>query len=190
MAHILEKRYGLTAVELLDAIEERFRLRTALEGAVAEVQMELKIKDLLGPQIDRYEAHDVDGQPDFSLWLPGRVTPLRAECKNVRESSKPGGEAYRKDGVIVAFKVETQKTRASIGDPSSRLYDVDQFEILGVCLGKKTGQWTDMLFIKTRDLQRHARYSKKLAVFQRVPLPGATEVSPWHPNLAELLKTI
>ena len=190
MAHILEKRYGLTAIELLDAVEKRFRLRAALEGAVAEIQMESKIKELVGTEIERYEAHDLDGKPDFSLWLPGREMPLQAECKNVRESSKPGGEAYRKDGVIIAFKVETQKTRTAMGDPSSRFYDIDQYQILGVCIGKKSGRWPDILFVKTRDLQRHSRYPKKLAVMQRVPLPGATDISPWYLNLSELLKTI
>jgi hypothetical protein len=190
MAHALEKRYGLTAGDLLDAIENRFRLRAALEGAIAEIQMELKIKELVGTQIERYEAHDIDGQPDFSLWLPGCTSPVRAECKNVRGSSKPGGEAYREDGKIVAYKVETQKTRAAKGDPSSRYYDAQQFEILGVCIGKKTGRWADMLFVKTRDLKRHTQYPKKFAVMQRVPLPEATDISPWYLNLSELLKTI
>jgi len=150
----------------------------------------MKIKELVGTSIERYEAHDLDGQADFSLWLPGRPQPLRAECKNVRESSKSGGEAYRKNGIVVAFKVETQKTRAAKGDPSSRYYDVEQYEILGVCIGKKTGRWADMLFVKTSDLTRHLQYPKKLAVMQRVPLPGSTDISPWYLNLAELLKTI
>jgi hypothetical protein len=35
--HALELKYGLTAQELLDAIDKRFRLKVALEGAVAEV---------------------------------------------------------------------------------------------------------------------------------------------------------
>lgn len=190
MAHALEIRYGLTANELLDAVNNRFRLRTALEGAVAEVQMELKIKELVGSAIERYAAHDLDGHPDFSIWLPGRPAPVRAECKNVRESSKAGGEAYKQKGVVIAYKVETQKTRAAKSDPTSRLYDVDQFEILGVCIGKKTGRWPDVLFVKTRDLQRHALYPNKLAVMQRVPLPGAADLSPWYLNLAELLKTL
>jgi hypothetical protein len=190
MAHALEQRYGLTASELLDAVEKRFRLRAALEGAVAEVQMELKIKELVGTVIDRYEAHDLDGHPDFSIWLPGRRAPLRVECKNVRESSKKGGEAYRENGVVVAYKVETQKTRAAKGDPTSRLYDANQFEILGVCIGKKTGQWADLVFVKTCDLQRHALHPNKLAVMQRVPLRGAADLAPWYINLAELLRTI
>jgi len=135
--HELEKTYGLSARELLDAVAERFRLRAALEGAVAEVQMEREIASLVQHVVDRYESQDVDGQPDFSIWVKGRTSVIRAECKNVRESSRPGGEAYREGGEIVAYKVETQKTRASQGDSASRYYDVTQFQILGVCLGKK-----------------------------------------------------
>jgi hypothetical protein len=189
MAHPLELAYGLTASEILDAVSRRFRLRAALEGAVAEVQMERKIQSLLGSQIERYESHDLDGQPDFSIWLPGIDKPLRAECKNVRESSKPGGEAYREAGQIVAYKVETQKTRTSQGDPTSRYYGGDQFDILGVCLGKKTGDWTDVMFAKVADLQRHPKYPLKLAVFQRVPLPTAQRLFPWYDDLGKLLST-
>jgi len=189
MAHPLESAYGLSATEILDAVSKRFRLRAALEGAVAEVQMERKIQTLLGSIVARYESHDLDGQPDFSIWLPGIDKPLRAECKNVRESSKAGGEAYRDGGKLVAYKVETQKTRASQGDPTSRYYGVDQFDILGVCMGKKTGKWTDLMFAKVADLQRHAKYSNKLAVFQRVPLPTADRLFPWYDDLGKLLST-
>jgi hypothetical protein len=189
MAHDLEVRYGLTAEELLNAIERRFRLRTAVEGAVAEEQMERKIKALVGRVIERYEAHDLDGHPDFSIWLPGRGVPLRAECKNIRESTKKGAEAYRVKGEVVAFKVETQKTRAAKGDPTSRYYDISHFDILGVCLGKKTGCWSDLVFIKTADLMRHAAFPSKLAVMQRVPLHGILEIAPWYVDLAGLLRT-
>lgn len=151
--------------------------------------MERKIKALVGTAIERYQAHDLDGQPDFSIWLPGCAMPLRAECKNIRDSSKKGGEAYRVKGVDVAFKVETQKTRAAQGDRTSRYYDFSHFEILGVCLGKKTGCWSDMVFVKTLDLKRHASFPVKLAVMQRVPLHGATEIAPWYVDLAELLRT-
>jgi len=189
MAHPLEIAYGLSATEILDSVTKRFRLRAALEGAVAEVQMERKIQALLGSIIERYEAHDLDGQPDFSIWLSGRNQPLRAECKNVRESSKVGGEAYRQGGKIVAYKVETQKTRASRGDATSRYYGIDQFEILGVCMGKKTGKWTDLVFAKVADLQKHTNYPNKLAVFQRVPLPTAERLFPWYDDLGNLLST-
>jgi hypothetical protein len=189
MAHSLEIAYGLSAKEILDAVQIRFRLRAALEGAVAEVQMERKIAALPKSLVARYEAHDLDGQPDFSIWLPGVDLPLRAECKNIRESSKAGGEAYREGGKIVAYKVETQKTRASQGDATSRYYGVDQFDILGVCMGKKTGNWTDLMFAKVADMQRHAKYPNKLSVFQRVPLPDAENLFPWYDDLGKLLST-
>ena len=131
MEHSLAKQYGLTAHELLDAVNKRFRLKVALEGAVAEVQMEKKIKALVGSVVERYEAYDIDGHPDFGIWLPGIAERLLAECKNVRDHD----EAYLERGKIVAYKVETQKTRASRGDPLSRYYGVSHFHILGVCLG-------------------------------------------------------
>ena len=109
MAHPLEKSYGLSASEILDAVSKRFRLRAALEGAVAEVQMERHIQVLLGSSIDRYVTHDLDGQPDFSIWLPNIEKPLRAECKNVRESSKEGGEAYREGGKSSPTKSKHKK---------------------------------------------------------------------------------
>ncbi len=188
--HLLEKKYGLTARELLDAINGRFRLRVAVEGAVAEVQMGKKIAALVGSSVERYESHDLDAHPDFSIWLPGRAIPLLAECKNIRESGREGGEAYRKGGKIVAYKVETQKTRAARGDPTSRYYGVGQYHILGVGLGKKTGDWTDFLFVRTVDLFRHAQHTGKLAVMQRVPLPDAKDLRPWYADLAELLRHV
>jgi hypothetical protein len=184
MEHPLEKQYGLSAYELLEALSRRFRAKVTLEGAVAEVQMEKKIKALVGDVVERYETHDLDGHPDFSIWLPRAEAPLRAECKNVRDSE----EAYREGGKVVAYKAETQKTRASKGDPTSRFYGVDQFDILGVCLGKKTGNWSDFMFAWVVDLARHKNRKGKLAVFQRVPLPDAETRTPWHNDLAELLR--
>ena len=188
--HPLEKKYGLSSAELLNAIDARFRLKVALEGAVAEVQMAKHIAPLVGSVIARFEVHDLDAHPDFSIWLPDRAAPLFAECKNVRESGKAGGEAYRRGGEIVAYKVETQKTRAAQGDATSRYYDITQYHILGVCLGKKTGNWSDFMFVRTIDLACHAKHSHKLAVMQRVPLPGAEDVRPWYADLANLLRNI
>ncbi|MBX3425951.1 MAG: hypothetical protein KF688_09760 [Pirellulales bacterium] len=146
------------------------------------------IERLVGTAVKRYEAHDLDGRPDFSIWAPNRKEPLLAECKNVRESGKAGGEAYREKGQVVAYKVETQKTRAATGDPSSRYYGLDQYDILGVCLGKKTGDWSDFLFARTADLERHAKHPLKLAVMQRVPLPDSGDLQCWYADLSELLR--
>jgi hypothetical protein len=188
--HQLEKKYGLSSSELLDAINGRFRLKVAVEGAVAEFHMEKHIRRLVSSVLERCEAHDLDGHPDFSLWLRKKKKPLFAECKNVRESGKAGGEGYRLNKALVAYKVETQKTRAAKGDPTSRSYGIDQFQILGVCLGKKTGNWTDFLFARTIDLQRDTKNPHKLAVFQRVPLLDAQDLRPWYSDLGELLARI
>ncbi len=89
MDHPLEAQYGLTAYELLTAVNKRFRLKVALEGAVAEVQMEKKIYPLVGNVIERYEAHDLDGHPDFSIWIPGRKKPLLPSARMSATVTKP-----------------------------------------------------------------------------------------------------
>jgi len=187
MPHPLEELYGLTADELLSAINNRFRAKVALEGAVAEVQLEKRIRELRKEGIiERYEEHDLDGYPDFSIWLPGKQEALRIEAKNVRDAD----EAYRIKGEIVGYKVEVQKTRAATSDASSRFYSTDLFEILAVCLGKQTGNWTDFLFVKTSNLSRHPVHQHKIAVMHRVPLPSHENINPWFRSLEELLATI
>lgn len=184
MPHPLEDEYGLTSEELLDAINRRFRAKVTLEGAVAEVHLGKQIGKLKDAGvIERFEAHDKDGHPDYTIWLPGSRQGQLVECKNVRNSD----EAYRKNGVSIAFKVETQKTRTSKGDPSTRFYDHDHFAILAVCLGKKTHQWNDFIFVRTRHLARHKKFPHKFAVNHKVPLPTSTVLPPWYRSLEQLL---
>lgn len=186
MPHELEDRYGLTSEELLDALNARFRARVALEGAVAEVHLEKKLRVLLKEgAITKYESYDLDGYPDFEIWIHSRQEPLRIECKSVRDSK----EAYRAEGKIIAYKVETQKTRASKSDKGSRYYDVSYFDILAVCLGKKTGNWTQFLFCRTVDLQKNSEFPGKLDVMQRVPLPERGDLSFWYHHLGDLLSS-
>ena len=69
MPHALELEYGLTAQELLDAIDRRFRLKVALEGAVAEVHFERKLRIASREGwLTSYEDHDVDGMHAAMLW--------------------------------------------------------------------------------------------------------------------------
>lgn len=186
MKHPLEEQYGLSANELLDAIDKRFRAKITLEGAVAEVHLGKQIKDVASSGlIERHEQHDKDGYPDFTIWLPGSDEGIRVECKNVRDSS----EAYRKGGEVVAYKVETQKTRTSKSDPSSRFYDKAHFEVLAVCLGKKTRQSTDFVFIWTKDLKGHPKYESKMAVMHPVPLSPSSAERPWFSSLEELVRS-
>lgn len=184
--HALEREYGLTREEILDAISRRFRAKVALEGVIAEVHLGKYIQRLKDAGvITNFEPHDLDGYPDFSIWLPGRADKaLRVECKNVRNSN----EAYRKGGQITAYKVETQKTRASKGNKSSRFYAFDQFEILAVCLGKKTHDWTQFMFTESRNLAKHAEHRNKMAVMHPVPLPADSVAPPWYTSLQTLIE--
>ena len=185
MPHPLEHEYDLTAAELLDAINRRFRAKVTLEGAVAEVHLGKKLRALCDAgTLDRFEEHDSDGYPDYTIWLPGDGSGQLIECKNIRDAD----EAYRQGGVDVAYKVETQKTRTSNNDPSSRFYNTDHFSVLAVCMGKKTHRWTDFIFIRSRHLMRHARYPHKLAVMHRVPLPGSDFGPPWYSSLTALIE--
>ncbi|KXK50658.1 MAG: hypothetical protein UZ13_02320 [Chloroflexi bacterium OLB13] len=180
----LRSRYGLSAEELLEALDRRFRAKVTLEGAVAEVQLGKHISAAVDAgAIVRFEEHDQDGYPDYTIWTPDARRVFRVECKNVRDSD----EAYRQGGLVVAYKVETQKTRTSQDDPTSRFYGVDQFEILGVCLGKKTRNWSDFVFAYTKNLNRHARHPGKLAVMHRVPLHPSEADGIWHGSLVALL---
>lgn len=184
--HKLEVEYGLTANELLDALDKRFRAKVTLEGAVAEVQMEKQVRALqVAGVIARYEEHDLDGYPDFTIWLPNREEPILAECKNVRNKT----EAYRSKGVITGYKVETQKTRTSNADPTSRSYGVDQFHFIGVCLGKKTKNWTQFMYVRVEHLAVHITHPGKLAPMQMVPLPDSPNIEPWTNSLSDLLAT-
>jgi len=184
MPHPLEDEYDLTASELLNAISRRFRAKVTLEGAVAEAHLGKRISTLCDAGIvSRYEEHDLDGYPDYTIWLPTSAEGQLIECKNVRDAD----EAYRQQGIEVAYKVETQKTRTSKSDVSSRFYDCSHFTILAVCLGKKTHQWTDFMFIRSRHLARHKNYPHKLAVMHRVPIPGSRFQPPWYDSLEGLL---
>jgi len=64
--------------------------------------------------------------PDFTVWW-GDGTTFQLEVKNVRSGRG-------------SLRAETQKTRASRGDPMSRYYRVDHFEIIGACLFNATGR--------------------------------------------------
>ena len=105
----VERMLNASAGDILDALENGFRARADLKGKLAELFMSRHLDELQrSGWLDRYEWFDQDGVPDFTLYLTdSRVLTL--EVKNVR--SGPG-----------APRVESQKTRASRGDPMSRFY--------------------------------------------------------------------
>jgi hypothetical protein len=141
-----------------------------LKGKLAELFAARYLDALqLSGVIDRYEWQDLDGEPDFIVWLRGGPA-ITIEAKNVR--SGPG-----------TLRAETQKTRASKSDPMSRYYRVDQFDILAVCLYNRTGMWT-YVFTRIDGLRRLATNDGYLEPIQIIPDPIA---APWTSTLADLL---
>ena len=159
-----------SARDILDALENGFRARADLKGKLAELFMSRHLDELQrSGWLDRYEWFDADGVPDFKLFLTDSRL-LTLEVKNVRSGAGP-------------LRVESQKTRASRGDPMSRYYRADHFDILAACLYNRTGRW-EYAFARTADLLRLEADPRYLATMQSLPRPAA---HPWHPSLIEVV---
>lgn len=164
--HTLEQEFALSSQEILEIIATRNRLSVAVRGGVAEHHLERVLR--ADPAVDRLQRLDEDGQPDFDVQLTdGRR--LRVECKNA--SPKPYADGD--------YKVEVQKTRASKGDPASRLYRVDQFQVLAACVYPPTGRWA-FRYRATTALVPHAEYADRVAALQRID-------DTWADSLAQAL---
>lgn len=172
MPHPLESKYGLTAQELLDAIDKRFRLKVALEGAVAEVHFERKLRIASREGwLASYQDHDIDGMHDFTVQTLGGQS-IRVEVKTIRNEPKP--------------KVELQKTRAAKGDPSSRFYDRGHFDVVAVCIGRHTGDWTQFRYSLVSELPEHRSYPGKLQVMHAIP-EDADGVPRWFSRFQDVI---
>jgi hypothetical protein len=173
MPHALETKYNLTAQELLDAIDKRFRLKVALEGAVAEVHFERKLKVATREGwLKQYEAHDVDGMHDFTV-VTNQDTAIRVEVKTSRNS-------------VGRVQVELQKTRAAKGDPSSRYYDVTHFDVVAVCVGRQTGDWSEFRYALVRDLPVHRTHAGKLGIMHLIPDDESTKPC-WYSRFQDVI---
>lgn len=152
--HVLEEQFALTSEQILDIIGGRNRLSVAVRGGVAEYHLEQQLTGATG--IASVQRLDVDAMHDFDVILDdGRL--LRVECKNASPKTSAGG----------AFKVEVQKTRASKGDPASRFYAADGFDVVAACLFSPTGRW-EFRFGRTADMARQKDFPERLAPIQTV----------------------
>ena len=173
MPHALELKYGLTAQELLDAIDKRFRLKVALEGAVAEVHFERKLRIASREGwLSGYESHDVDGMHDYTVVTLSGIT-IRVEVKTIRNGQKP--------------KVELQKTRAAKSDPSSRFYDRDHFDVVAVCVGRLTRDWSQFRYALVQELPSHRNHPGKLQVMHSIPDEVAEKKPRWFSRFQDII---
>mgnify|MGYP003441151020 FL=1 len=163
--HVLEEQFALTSEQILDIIGGRNRLSVAVRGGVAEFHLEQQLVGAAG--IASVQRLDVDAMHDFDITLDDG-TFLRVECKNASPKISASG----------AFKVEVQKTRASKGDPASRFYPIDGFDVVAACLFSSTGRW-EFRFGRTAEMTPHKDFPDRLAAIQTI-------TNDWTDNLQSL----
>lgn len=152
--HVLEEQFALTSEQILDIIGGRNRLAVAVRGGVAEYHLEQQLDGSADVLFSK--RLDADALHDFDIELADERS-LRVECKNASPKAFADG----------TYRVEVQKTRASKGDPASRFYRVDAFDVVAACLFSATGKW-EFRFARTGDLERHRLFAGRLAPIQRV----------------------
>jgi len=148
VGHPLEQMLGLQASQILDVVQEHFRLLVALRGSVAEHHLGQALRNMEG--VEDVKPIDKDGEPDFLVKFKSKK--IRIECKNTLRSRTAQGHP----------KVDFQKTRASKNDPCSRFYSPDHFEVLAACLHPVTENW-EYLFCATTALAPHPKCKNRLA---------------------------
>ncbi len=164
--HELEGAFELSSSELLDIIGRNRRLAVAVRGGVAEHHLGVVLER--DPMVASARAGTTDGPPDFHVTL-GDGRPLTIECKNASPTRYADGTA----------KVETQKTRASKGDPASRFYPIDAFDLIAACMYGPTKRWT-FKFCRSDRLVPHPDFEDRIAPIQRI-------TSAWRDSVADAL---
>jgi len=153
-AHELEQAFGLSGPEILDLIRERARLSMAVRGGVAEHHMGKVLAQ--DRDVATAEVGHQEGPPDYFVTLTdGR--DVTVEVKNASPKTYADGTP----------KVEVQKTRASQGDPASRLYGPSAFDVLAACMYGPTGAWT-FKFKRSELLTPHTEYEDRFTPLQRI----------------------
>ncbi|MGN6871858.1 MAG: hypothetical protein ACTHMY_25995 [Solirubrobacteraceae bacterium] len=160
--HELEHEFLLSAEEILDIIRERPRLGMAVRGGVAEQHLYNALR--ADPAVTQVELGQQEGPPDFFVTMrSGRRVSV--ECKNASPTT------YR-DGVP---KVETQKTRASKGDPKSRLYSPRQFDVVAACMYGPWRRW-EFRYRRSDRLEPDRVYQDRIAALQRIDESWTTKL--------------
>lgn len=152
--HALEQEFSLPAAQILDIIGERPRLGMAVRGGVAERHLHEVLES--DRDVDDVELGQLEGPPDFIVRLT-TGEQLTVECKNASPKTYADGTP----------KVETQKTRASKGDPKSRLYDPSQFDVVAACMYGPLRRW-EFRYKRSADLTHDATYADRIAPIQRI----------------------
>jgi hypothetical protein len=166
--HPLEVELGISAREILDMIEEEFRLKVAVRGSAAQWHLGELLARIPGVAA---KAIDADGRADYEIRYLSRRRIVTVECKNV----------LRKQRLGRAPVVEYQKTRASKTDPlCGRFYTFDHCDVLAACLHPITEHWS-FRFCPSLALAPHPRCPNR--VQPRIAVAGAQ----WADSIEPLL---
>ncbi|MFY0527661.1 hypothetical protein ACN28I_32445 [Archangium gephyra] len=152
--HALAREFELGESQVLDLIASARRLKMAVRGWVAEEHLVGKLRQV--PGITDCERVDEEGSPDVRLRFEGSRL-IHVECKNVLRQTAAGNVP----------RLDFQRTRASKGDPCSRYYSPDDFDVVAACLHAVTEKW-EFRYVLPGQLAPHARCPGKLANNVRV----------------------
>lgn len=152
--HALTEELRLSEHEVLDLIQGASRLKMAVRGWVAEHHLERFLQEI--PGVEDCRRLDEEGRPDIELRFK-HSRPILVECKNVLRQPAADGRA----------RVDFQRTRVSKGDPCSRYYRPDDFQVLAACLHAVTERW-EYRFIPTVKLPAHQKCKGRIQSNLRV----------------------
>ncbi len=159
--HALEGEFSLSAEEILDIIRERPRLGMAVRGGVAERHLHTALN--ADPEVADLRLGEQEGPPDLIVAVGSGGLLVAIECKNASPTTYADGTP----------KVETQKTRASKGDPKSRLYDPGQFDVVAACMYGPWRRW-EFRYKRSDRLDRDRTHPDRIAPIQRIDASWAT----------------
>lgn len=155
--HDLAREFEMAEHEVLDLIASARRLKMAVRGWVAEEHLVRVLEAVDG--VTGCRRSDEEGGPDVVLHYQGSRL-LTIQCKNVLRERTAAGLA----------RIDFQRTRASRGDPCSRLYRVDDYDLIAACLHAITERW-EFSYARPGVLDPHApcpgRLSNRVRVDER-----------------------
>ena len=146
--HRLATEFDMSEAEVLDLISGASRLKMAVRGWVAEHHLVRRLASL--PGVSDCFRLEGEGLADISLRYCGGPA-ITVECKNVLRRAASG-----------APQLDFQRTRSSIGDPCSRYYSPDDFDVVAACLHARTEIW-EYAFALPGLFAPHKRCPHKLA---------------------------
>jgi hypothetical protein len=152
--HALAKEFQLSVDEVLDLIAANGRLKMAVRGWVAEEHLLRKLRTIDG--VTDCEPIRAERRPDVQLRFEGSRL-LTVECKNVLRVQAKGGIP----------RMDFQRTRTSMGDPCSRYYSFNDFDVVAACLHPVTEEWEFRCALPTQ-LDPHKKCDGKLSNSVRI----------------------